>query len=303
VSLTSFLSRNSDVKERFRHEFTKPKLTAIERQTKMLAPPMSNQYALIGTAFDYLLRFYLQYTNPTAKKDSWVADLAVDILRKQAALGRIDKSVYRKGESIVTEAKGRLSRYLITGQIHEELIESTLLLAQLDSVFRQGIGHEQIGTVSKEDLQDLNNLISIVPSTLFKSQHRCLLNPTFGIASEIVGGADADFIIDDLLVDIKTTKYLELKEEYFHQLLGYYVLFAIEESYEKEAYEKELLREIPRDVKCEETEHNRKINKVAIYFSRHAYLKILHLDDYINNNTFPEFMRWFEKRARKEFRK
>lgn len=209
MSLTSFLSSNSDVKKRFRQEFPKPKLTAMERQTKMLAPPISNRYALIGTAFDYLLRFYLQRTNPTAKQDSWVADLAVKILWKQAAIGRISESVYRKGKSIVTEAKERLSRYLITGQLNEELLESALLLAQLDSIFRQGTGHEQIGIVHDEDLQDLNNLISIAPSNLFKSQQRCLLNPTFGVASEMVGGADADFIIDDLLVDL--TSSLPLK--------------------------------------------------------------------------------------------
>lgn len=280
MSLTSFLSKNLDVKERFRQEFPKPKLTAIERQTKMLAPPISNRYALIGTAFDYLLRFYLQQTNPTAKQDSWVADLAVEILGKQAALGRIDKSVYRKGKSIVTEAKGRLSQYLKTGESDKNLLESALLLAQLDSIFRQGTGQEQIGIVHEEDLQDLNNLISIVPSNLFKSKQRCLLNPTFGVASEMVGGADADFILDDLLVDIKTTKYLEVKEEYFHQLLGYYVLYILEEVHE---------------------EPKQKINQVAIYFSRHAYLKVFHLDDHINQNTFPNFVKWFEQRARQAY--
>lgn len=51
----------------------------------------------------------------------------------------------------------------------------------------------------------------------------------------------------------------------------------------------------------EETEPNLKINKVAIYFSRHAYLKVFHIDDHLNQNTFPNFVSWFEQRARQAY--
>ena len=42
------------------------------------------------------------------------------------------------------------------------------------------------------------------------------------------------------------------------------------------------------------------ITKVAIYFSRYAYLYVLDLQKIINKNTFPDFVRWFKNRANKE---
>ncbi len=56
MSLTSLLQKQ-DVKQRFRQEFPMPTM-AVERE--IFAPPLSNHYSLVGTAFDYLMRFYLE---------------------------------------------------------------------------------------------------------------------------------------------------------------------------------------------------------------------------------------------------
>ena len=50
----------------------------------------------------------------------------------------------------------------------------------------------------------------------FKSE-KCYLNPTFGDASNLVGGADADIILDDMLIDIKTTKAISFTQEHYNQ--------------------------------------------------------------------------------------
>lgn len=63
-------------------------------------------------------------------------------------------------------------------------------------------------------------LVRAVPREMLVARQRATLNPTFGEASALVGGADADFVIDHTLVDIKTTKYPELKREIPHQLVG-----------------------------------------------------------------------------------
>ena len=73
MSLTSFL-RNKDVQERFRQEFRKPKFTA---KKDLLAPPLTKHYSLVGTAFDYLLRFYVERLNPNAITKKWVAEFAI----------------------------------------------------------------------------------------------------------------------------------------------------------------------------------------------------------------------------------
>jgi hypothetical protein len=72
MSLTSFLTNkiNQDVRDKFKQEFPKPKLSV---RYEILAPPLTKNYGTIGTAFDYLLRFYLEYLNPGSINKPWIA--------------------------------------------------------------------------------------------------------------------------------------------------------------------------------------------------------------------------------------
>lgn len=270
MSLTSFL-RNKDVKERFRQEFQKPRFSV---KKELLAPPLSKRYSLVGTAFDYLLRFYVQHLNPnTIDRGRWVAESTLVLIADNPPL-------LSMGEKIVSQAKERLRLFLETGQMSEELMESALLLAQLDPIFRAGVGHEHVGKVYGDDVKDLRNLISIVHPDVFKANELCLVNPIFGVASTMVGGADADLVIDDTIIDIKTSKNLGLQRKHFDQLVGYYVLHDIAGVGE--------LQPKPR------------ITKVAVYFSRYAYLHVLDLCEIIDSCTFPDFVCWFKDRANRE---
>jgi len=73
MSLTSFLERK-DVRERFRQEFDMPRM---KTKRELLAPPLSNRYSLVGTAFDYLARFYVKRLNPDAITKAWIAERAI----------------------------------------------------------------------------------------------------------------------------------------------------------------------------------------------------------------------------------
>ncbi len=272
MSLTSFLAGNKDVRERLRLEVPKPKFPI---KKDLLAPPLSNRYSLVGTAFDYLLRFYLQHLNPnTVDKGHWVAETAVTLLTG-------DPKLHAKGQEIVSQARKRVANFIKTGQMTDELIRSALLLGQLDPIFRAGVGHEYIGIIYDEDMQDVRNLISLVTPNIFMADELCLINPTFGEASLMVGGADADLVIDDTLVDIKTSKNLELKGEDFQQLIGYYVLHEIAG-----------VGQIKPKVK---------LNKLAIYYARYAYLHVFQIEDIISPSSFPSFVDWFQSRAREVY--
>lgn len=161
------------------------------------------------------------------------------------------------------------------------MIESALLLATLDPIFRVGLGHEAIGSVHKLDIQDLRNLIVAVDNKVFKAKKLCIINPTFGTASSLVGGADADLVIDDCLIDIKTTQNLSMERETFNQVLGYYVLHHI--------------------AGIDGARPKPNIKKIAIYFSRYAYLHIMPLSEIVNMKTFPKFVRWFKQKASKKY--
>jgi hypothetical protein len=272
MSLTSFLEKNQDVRDRFRKEFQQPRFS-LKRE--LMAPPLSKRYSLVGTAFDYLLRFYLRLHNPHAiDRKHWTAEDALALIAD-------NPSLHSKGQEIVAQAKRRLAAYLKTEQLRDELIESALLLATLDPIFRAGVGHENVGNAYAEDIQDLRNLISIVDPDMFKASALCLLNPTFGIATRMVGGADADLVIDDTIVDIKCTTKLAIPGTYFHQLIGYYVLHEIGG--------------------VGELTPKPEIKKVAIYFARYAYLHVLDLEQIVHKQTLPAFIQWFKNRAGEEY--
>jgi len=289
MSLTSFIE-NKDVKERFRQQFKMPKLAA---EKALLAPPLSNRYSLVGTAFDYLMRFYLKRLNPNAVTSEWVAEHSItsplspllkDVVidgETREIISYTQTELTRKARWIIEQAKADYSEYLSSGQISRQLIESALRLAQLDPIFRAGFVDENLGTVYKEDIHDLQQLISIVEPESFKAVHLCLLNTTFGESSHLVGGADADLLIDETIIDIKTTKKLQLQRSHFDQLIGYFVLHEIAAIGG--------LRPKP------------KISRVSIYFSRHAYLYSLDLQDIIHTETLPDFVSWFIDRAKQEY--
>lgn len=287
MSLSSFLE-NKDVKEKFAHEFPKPEFNL---KKKILAPPKTEHYSSVGTAFDYLMRFYLMYLNPNAITKKWVAENSIDLLLllNQEYNWKLAFEFATKGMEIVRQAKVRLANYLKTGKITTELIKSAFMLGRLDSVYRTPLSREKIEgiyeyieVVEDGDIKDLNRLISIVNPCLFKAKRVCVLNPTFGEASILVGGADADLIIDNTLIDIKTTKNLVFDRYTFNQLVGYYILFKIGG-----------IDICPHKVK--------NLERLGVYYSRFGELYTFPIESVIDDNRLPSFIRWFKRRAREEY--
>ena len=120
----------------------------------------------------------------------------------------------------------------------------------------------------------MTNLIAAVNPEEFTAKDQCWLNPTFGNASNLVGGADADLIIDDTLIEIKTTKDFKLARHDYSQVMGYYVL-------------SEIWNEGGDDTP------KPKISKIDIYFSRYGYLHTMPV-----RKLAPEFLNWFKQKAR-----
>ena len=209
MSLTSFIS-DKEVKAKLKKLFPLPQ---IKINKEILAQPVSNRYPLMGTAFDYLLRFYLNRINKNVVTSKWVAELVPETVRE-------DKELYKISTKIVCKAKLDYYDYLESGKLTRSLLSSAILLAQLDFIYRSGKVVEELGTVHYEDIKDLKKLISIVNPKIFKAKKTCILNPTFGKASVLVGGADADIILDDMLIDIKTTKFFKVQRQAYNQLIG-----------------------------------------------------------------------------------
>ena len=226
MSLTGFLQIR-EVKDRFRIQFKKP---AVTRKMILQAHPLTNNYSLVGTAFDYLIRFYLEYNNSSIKKsDVWLAETSLHLLEIWTKKGQIQESKFQSIKKIFETAKKQHKIYLMTGVMTDELISSSIQLARLDMVYRIGMLSDYIESVRSEDVEDLKKMISMINPDHFKVTSLCVLNPTFGNASKAIGGADADIILDDTLIEIKTTINPKFERDYFNQLIGYLVLKRISE--------------------------------------------------------------------------
>ncbi len=198
------------------------------------AYPRTNRYAMVGTAFDYAMRLRLMQIN------------------------RIPSTAFTAAYAVGRDSKRRKFMHdfwlrwgtVVTSSSIDSLLSDCIILAGLEAVYRSGrdFGNDAIFSVDPADVDDLRSLVSLIDDNNEMWKRKPLyLNPTFGESSTFVGGADADLIIDGTLIDIKTTKYLELKKEYLRQLIGYYIL--------------NLREDDPYNVRS-----------LGIYFSRHGVL-------------------------------
>ena len=205
----------------------------------------------------------------------FVSDLLIDVVNKTTSYQETEMG--HKARRLIDNAKEQYSKYLMSGKITDELLESILILAQIEMMRRSGRSDDNLGITHSEDINDLRNLFAIVEPEKFVSQNICLLNPSFGEASKLVGGADADLLVDETLIDIKTTKNLQLKRDDFDQLLGYVALNEISA----------IGSQSPKPT----------ISKIAIYYSRYSFLHTMNLIDIINDDTYGDFIVWFARTA------
>lgn len=288
MSLTSILSDidNQELRDKLKTEFLRPAFTL---KTEIKAAPLTNNYTIVGTAFDYLMRFYIQHHNNGSfiQNSIWVAEHSYRSLKKQFSSGKKEKTrtgfrcdkIFKTKDllKIITDqyelAKLNYSKFILDGQVTDNLIANTIYLAKLDMYVRAGIIDQNLDYHDPDDIKDLHSLISLVRKENFKAKDKCYLNPTFGEGSVLVSGADADLIIDNTLIDIKVTKHLRLEREHLNQILGYYTL--------------SLIGGINND------SYDKPIENIGLYFARHGELWTLPVLQFGNKRKFDDFKDWF----------
>jgi len=162
LNLTNFI-KQPDVKAKLTQEFVKPRFSVDK---PLLVPVITSNPQKIGTAFDYLLRFYANYLNPNAVSHQWVAETSLEILDRfkdddtviinsksrigkvrnvdQLSAGYIEEfkelknKSYSEAKKTIVEAKKNLGSYLNSGKMNDNLIASSLNLAKLDELKRAG---------------------------------------------------------------------------------------------------------------------------------------------------------------------
>jgi hypothetical protein len=268
VSLSTFVERK-DVKEYLRVNVPKP---WFQVKAEIKAPPLTTSYGWAGTAFDYAMRFYLQKLNRCAKARRWLAEESAAMVYASGESARTKKRV----RAIVETAKDCLRSYLKSRRDQKpgrELIRAAIDLAQLDLVYR--IGLLDLQPIKEAMVEDIGNMLALVRPEDFGAKRTCVLNPTFGAASVLVGGADGDLVLDSTLIDIKVNKNLEMGRDIFNQLFGYYCLSCI-----------------GGVDGC-----RGKITWVAVYFARFGILHRLRVDSFAEASRMPAHLKWFKATA------
>jgi hypothetical protein len=262
--------------------------------------PRSKNYMLVGTAFDYLIRFELQRRAPHAIAPRWVAEAAPDHLDGKGLMSfrrppgdapgswlEQAKLAGREAERVRTAletAKAAVAAHLCAKTPNPEsladLAAHAIRLAKLDSlprVLQFDAGFEE---VEREDVDDLLAMLAIVPFDRLLHSEAMLLNPTFGSTSAMVGSADADLITGDMLVDFKVSKNSVIAADSLDQLLGYLLLAR---------HERRLDPTFPA------------INRLALYFCRHGLLWVQEASAWAGHPQFAEVEDWFFKWAKEAF--
>ena len=307
MSLTSFLDM-PDVMAKVKP--LRPKLARKITQP-LKVEPRSNHYSLVGTAFDYLLRFELQRQSPHALSEEWIAEDVPDMLWQEThtvtdkdgiILGDVGahgfdllkhvapefymppKEVGERARRSVAEAKAAVAEYVKnktpTHTAQTDLAAHAIRLAKLDPVFRAGRLDPRFDQADAEDVQDLIEMLAIVPFNELLHPKLMLLNPNFQETSQLVGGGDTDLITGDLLVDFKATKTGEMRVSDLDQLLGYFLLAR---------KQRQVDSAFPP------------INRLGLYFCRHGYLWSLPASVWTDRSEFLEIEQWFFKRATETF--
>ena len=239
MSLTYHLKhkdfKDSPVRRFLREAFreTRPPLAdcreAMRESPLILGEGVSGgAYSQIGTAIDYRIRYHFAITPPS----QFAASFEADTLLGSDCAAEFFEALNRTVHEIAPH------RRRLTDDEEQTLARYCLILAALEAPYRAGARAWPPGCFGDVPPSNAADMLAAVPEDWAKdaaalaaafaerypSWHGAdaVLNPTFA-GSLDVGGADADFIADGCLWEIKTTKD-RVRGTDLHQLLGYSLL-------------------------------------------------------------------------------
>ncbi len=220
------------------------------------------------------MRWRLESRHPFAIGGPWIGELAFQLLQP----GTADQAA---AQQTLRTARLRVRKFVRTGKLSDRLIEAALQVAKLDPVYRGALISESLDfQVSPGDITDLRNLLNVLPTDRFKPKRHCLLNPKLRMA-HLVGGADVDLVLDNLILDAKTTKDPKCWRDYFNQMIGYYLLYLLGGF------------SVPG--------RQPRIDSLGIYFARQGQLQVWSIRDIADTEAFERSAAWFKRRAQSGF--
>jgi hypothetical protein len=291
MSLVSYIQR-PEVAARIK-PFRPPPPRKINAPLKV--EPRTDHWSLVGTAFDYILRFELKRRAPYARDGMWTAEatyvlvsnlhLSPNLRQQVQASGLKEDALVEFCDDVVSEAKEVYSTFVKTPSPTPTQLAiiagHAIRLARLDPIFRtRRIDETFVEDPDPADVEDLMELLAVVPFEDLMHGTNLLLNPSFGESSRIVSGADVDLISGDRLIDFKTTKKTAMEVLYLDQIFGWFLLAR---------RERRLNSKFPE------------VNKLGLYFCRHGHLWLREASEWTSKPGFQQLEEWFYDHAREVY--
>jgi hypothetical protein len=271
MRLTTLINEKP-VRERMAMDLPRPK--EIQLKAELLVPRMTQNPNLMGTAYDYLLRFHLQRDFPFATERAWLPEAAHEEISTEMLTTAGERLLDKLGR-IIRRAKRSKAAFLAGKPLSRSLLQSTIQLAHCDMSCRAGMIDVRLVRPSAGQVNELARLIEATDWSRLRAKRRCLLNPTFGQNCPV--RADADLLLDDMLIELKTTAKLQVTAPHWRQLIGY---AALNEHFPFDGSEQPV-----------------SIRRVGFYFSRYGYLASWPLTELVDLVKFAAFAAWLRDYA------
>jgi hypothetical protein len=280
IGVTDFISLK-DVRQRIDREYPNP---GNHVEEDICVEHEAYNHTLLGNAFDYLTRFWLETKcreiyEPEPLIPSWALPESDSDLN---SLILVDEEEY----SALTRAARKKEMFVRTQMNAADAVDAALVLAGVDLDIGDSGSEIEANSFEDDVVSELQELFH-----LFREQDALLgdtviLGPDFGTRSYILEG-HGDFIIDNTLIDVKTTEDPSFKPSYWRQLLAYYVLNDIH----RELLDDPDAAEIPYPV----------LHEVGIYFARYGVVKTIDVNTvFDSDDEYKRFRAWFVDRAIEE---
>ncbi|MBN2488736.1 MAG: hypothetical protein JXA98_06885 [Methanosarcinaceae archaeon] len=248
----------------------------------MKAEPLTKNYSLVGTAFDYFILFYLKKKHlQEINEPVWKAEIICNTM----ARGKLEISNHKLFEiptrfmlnrrtplkdekkikqlvTLLDSAQNSYHKYIKTGVVSEEMLQSCFFLAKIETSLNSKFD-SNLHLIDQKDIEDLKNLINTLSSEAFYFKDQCIIKPSLGVTFH-PNLTEVDLLVDDTIIDIKATIEPNLTRAIFRQLVIYFILYNF-----NGATKFTLERPI----------NNFSVNKMGIYFARHGVLYKFNAED------------------------
>ena len=192
----------------------------------IILPSEPVAWGIVGAAFDYRVRYLFAITPPERLVAAYGAgqQFETSYANLASSLKIFTANNDPCGGLLPLEAEAELARYCYVLAMYESLFRAKIVNSPLFVLRTGASANEQLTLAPTAAIADLVALSGAAISEIgHLLKGPVILNPTF-TGSDDVGGADADLIVDDCLIDIKTTKSKSLDRDTAYQLVGYMLL-------------------------------------------------------------------------------